>query len=113
MVLVLEILLSGFSALGVVFLGWWLLGWLLRPSCLLSIRVVIPGRGEGEGLEQTLRFFRWLRGLGLFQCSVVIADVDLTPAGWQLALALARHDGNVVLWPASDLHDYIGHETEQ
>ena len=37
----------------------------------------------------------------------MIVDVDLTPAGWELALRLAARWPEVILWPASDLGDYI------
>ena len=49
----------------------------------------------------------WLRGLGLLSCPVVIADVDLTPQGWELALRLTTRWPGVVLWPVSALEEYI------
>ena len=61
------------------------------------------GRGEGEGLEQQVRCFIWLRSLGLLRCPVVIADVGLSPAGWELALRLTARWPEVILWPAADL----------
>ena len=66
-----------------------------------------PCRGEGEGLEQLVRSFLWLRGMGLLRCPIVIADAGLTPAGWELALRLSARWPEVALWPASDLGDYI------
>ena len=66
-----------------------------------------PRPGEGEDLEQTLRAFMWLRGLGLLDCPIIIADLGLTPKGWELALRLTARWPGVVLWPASDLPDYI------
>ena len=66
-----------------------------------------PCRGGGEELEQQVRSFLWLRGLGLLRCPIVIADVGLTPAGWELALRLTARWPGVILWPAGDLADYI------
>ena len=93
--------------LGLALVGCWLFGLLLRPLPGQEAKVVIPGRGEGEGLEQQVRSFLWLRGLGLLRCPVVIADAGLTPAGWELALRLTARWPEVILWPASDLGDYI------
>ena len=54
-----------------------------------------------------MRSFLWLRGLGLLRCPILIADAGLTPAGWELALRLTARWPEVILWPASDLGDYI------
>ena len=102
-----DILLAVICMLGLALVGGWLFGLLLRPLPGGEARVVIPGRGEGEELEQQVRTFLWLRGMGLLRCPVVIADVDLTPAGWELALRLAARWPEIALWPASDLGDYI------
>ena len=102
-----EIILAVLCMAGLAFLAWWLFGRLLRPIPELTVRALIPGRGEGEGLEQTVRAFVWLRSLGLLNCPIIIADVDLTPAGWELALRLASRWPCVVLWPVQDLPDYI------
>ena len=93
--------------LGLCALAWVLLGRLLRPIPARNVRLVITGRGEGEDLEQTVRGLMWLRGLGLLSCPVVIADVDLTPQGWELALRLTTRWPGVVLWPVSALEEYI------
>ena len=87
--------------------GWVLLGRLLRPIPARNVRLVIAGRGAGEELEQTVRGLMWLRGLGLLSCPVVIADVDLTPQGWELALRLTLRWPDLALWPASALEEYI------
>ena len=93
--------------LGLAFVGWWLFGLLLRPLPGREAKVVIPGRGEGENLEQQVRSFLWLRGLGLLRCPIVIADAGLSPTGWELALRLTARWPEVILWPAPDLGDYI------
>ena len=102
-----DTLLAAVCVLGLAFVAWWLFGRLFRPMPGRGVRVLIPGRGEGEDLEQTLRAFMWLRGLGLLDCPIIIADLGLTPKGWELALRLTARWPGVVLWPASDLPDYI------
>lgn len=94
-------------AAGLAFVGWWLFGLLLRPLPGREAKIILPGRGEGEKLEQQVRCFIWLRGLGLLRCPIVIADTGLTHAGWELALRLTARWPDVVLWPASELGDYI------
>ena len=94
-------------AAGLALLGWWLFGLLLRPLPGRSAKVVLPGRGDGEALEQQVRSFLWLRGMGLLRCPIIIADAGLTPAGWELALRLTARWPEVILWPAGDLGDYI------
>ena len=93
--------------LGLAFVGWWLFGLLLSPLPGREAKVVIPGRGDGEDLEQQVRSFLWLRGMGLLRCPIVIADVGLTASGWELALRLTARWPEVILWPASDLGNYI------
>ena len=102
-----DTLLAVGCVLGLAFVGWWLFGLLLRPLPGGGAKVVIPGRGDGKDLEQQLRSFLWLRGMGLLSCPLIVADVDLTPAGWELALHLAARWPEVILWPASDLGEYI------
>ena len=71
---------------------------LLRPLPDPSARVVIPGWGNGETLEQTVRAFRWLRGRGLLYCPVAILDVGLTEAGRTLAQRLTRRWPEIEVW---------------
>lgn len=100
-------LLAAACAVGLAFVAWWLLGLLLRPLPGWETKIVLPGRGTGEELEQQVRSFLWLRGLGLVRCLVVIADIDLTPEGRELALRLAARWPGVIVWPVSDLADYL------
>ena len=92
---------------GLAFVGWWLFGLLLRPLPGRGAKVVLPGRGDGEALEQQVRSFLWLRGMGLLRCPIVIADAGLTPAGWELATRLTARWPEVILWPAGELGEYI------
>ena len=102
-----DVLLAVICVFGLALVGWWLFGLLLRPLPGREAKVVLPGRGEGEELEQLVRSFIWLRGMGLLRCPIVIADLGLTPAGWALASRLTARWPEVVLWPAADLKDYI------
>ena len=61
------------------------------------------------GLAFFVWWLVWLRSLGLLSCCVVIADLDLTAQGREVALRLALRWPEVVLWPAGDLPDYIKH----
>ena len=47
-----DILLAVVCAAGLALVGWWLFGLLLRPLPGREARVVLPGRGDGEKLEQ-------------------------------------------------------------
>ena len=100
-------LLAALCVLGLAFAAWWLFGLMLRPLPGWEGKVILPGRREGERLEQQVRSFLWLRGLGLVRCPVVIADIDLTPEGRELALRLAARWPGVILWPVEDLPDYL------
>jgi hypothetical protein len=102
-----DIVLAVLCVLVLAVLVWWLFGRLLRPLPGTSIRVLIPGRGDGNGLEQAVRGLIWLRSLGLLRCPVVIGDIDLTPEGWELALRLTARWPDIILWPIEDLPDYL------
>ncbi len=102
-----DVLLAAVCAAGLTACGWWLLGRLLRPIPIRGGFAVIPGSGNGEGLEQSVRVFIWLRSLGLLDCPVVIADGALTPEGRELALRLAARWPDVALWPAANLGELL------
>ena len=87
--LLIEALLAGLCAAGLAFFAWWLFDRVLRPLPGQGVCALLPGRGDGEGLEQSVRAFVWLRSLGLLSCCVVIADLDLTAQGREVALRLA------------------------
>lgn len=108
-----EILLTILSAAGLLFLVGWLYGRLLRPIQNPGVLGVIPGRGGGEGLEHAVRALVWLRSLGLLDCPIVIANIDLDPQGWELALHLAARWPDVALWPVGDMPAYIAENSKQ
>ena len=108
MALAAEILLTAACAGGLTALLWWLFGRLLHPIPAQPGQVVfIPGRGMGDGLEQTLRAYIWLRSLGLLRCPILIADIDLTPEGQELARRMAARWPGVRLLPGEELAEYI------
>lgn len=98
-----EILFVLLALAGAALLAVWLYGRLLRPLPRCPLRAVVPGRGEGEDLEQTVRAVAWLKSLGLLDCTLVIADVDLTDRGKELARHLADRWPGVELCPAGEL----------
>ncbi len=106
-ILVRDVLLAAVCAAGLAACAWWLLGRLLRPIPSRGVFAVIPGEGDGGGLEQSVRAFIWLRSLGLLTCPVVIADSSLTPEGREVALRLAARWPDVALWPADHLEDIL------
>ena len=80
------------AAFGLVGLGWLALGALLLPG-RCAVRLTVPARGGGEGLEQTVRGLLWLRRTGLWRGEVVIEDCGLDGDGAALARALAEEGG--------------------
>ncbi len=102
-----EILVVLLALVGAALLAVWLYGRLLRPLPRGPLRVVVPGRGEGETLEQAVRAVAWLKSLGLLDGTLVIADVDLTDQGRELALHLADRWPGVVLCPAAELDQLL------
>lgn len=83
------ILLAAFGLAGV---GWLALGALVLPGACPA-RMVVDARGDGDGLEQTVRALLWLRHSGFWRGDVVIRDCALTEAGAGLARALAGQGG--------------------
>ena len=80
------------AAFGLVSLGWLALGALLLPG-RCAARFVVPARGGGEGLEQTVRSLLWLRRTGLWRGELVIEDRGLDGDGLALARTLAGESG--------------------
>ena len=105
-----EILLTALCVLGLSLAGWWLTGRLLRPIPHSAVYAVIPCRGDGDGMEQTVRALVWLRSLGLLNCPVILMDAGLSPMGRETALRLALRWPDVILWPAEDLKTYISYQ---
>lgn len=104
---VLETLAAVVCVLGLTGSLWWLLGRLLRPLPCGGACILLKGRGEGESLEQTVRGFLWLRGLGLLKVPILIADLGLNARGRETALRLCARWPEVILWPGEALCEYL------
>ena len=103
----LESAVAVVCVLGLTGALWWLLGRMLRPLPQRSAFVLLRGRGEGRGLEQAVRGFVWLRGLGVLRVPILIADLGLNVRGREIALRLCARWPGVILWPAEELTDYL------
>ena len=81
---VLEIFLSLLAVFGLFSLGWLAFGRILAPRDFYApAYAVVPARGDGAALEQTVRALLWLRAGELRRYTVVIADDGLDPLGAQ------------------------------
>ena len=80
------------AAFGLVSLIWLALGALLLPG-RCDVRLTVPARGGGEGLEQTVKALLWLRRSGLWWGELVIEDCGLDAGGAALARTLAGKSG--------------------
>ena len=89
---ILQFLAVLLAAFGLVSLGWLALGALLLPG-VCPARMVVEAKGDGGGLEQSVKALLWLRRTGLWWGEVVIEDCGLNRQGEALARALARRTG--------------------
>ncbi len=104
---ILEMGLSLLAVLGLMSLLWLCLGHLLTPAGGCRVLAVLPGRGDGEDLEQAVKGLLWLREGGLLEGRVLIADCGLDPAGKAIAMALCAQEPGVGLCTADELKHYI------
>ncbi|HIW94302.1 MAG TPA: hypothetical protein H9868_07160 [Candidatus Flavonifractor merdipullorum] len=88
-----QALLALLAAVGLLALAWLCFGWLLLPGWEGKVYTVLPGRGSGGGLEQSVKALRWLEGLGGLRPTIYIADMGLNPEGKAVAEGLARRYG--------------------
>ena len=103
---ILEIILSLLAVFGLLGLGWLLFGRILAPVggrfC-----AVVPGTGDGGGLEQSVRGLLWLRGGGLMKCPVVIVDCGLSDQGKAVAAALVLWEPGIATCTAEELPRHL------
>lgn len=104
---IVEIILAFLAVVGLASLGWLGFGWLLMPAGGTGTVCLLPGRGEGETLEQAVTGLVWLQGGGLFGARLVIVDCGLTRQGRAIAQALTRRESTVELCPVEKLEEYI------
>lgn len=105
---VLEMVLSLLAVLGLLALGWVLFGRLLAPkSYYAPVFAVVPARGDGAALEQTVKSLLWLRAGELGRFTLVIADAGLDREGAAVAQRLAQRESGVLLCPMAELDRFI------
>lgn len=89
---VVQFLAALLAAFGLVSLWWLAVGALLLPG-VCPARMVVDAKGDGGGLEQTVKALLWLRRTGLWWGEVVIEDRGLDGDGAALARTLAERSG--------------------
>lgn len=105
---VLETLLSLLAVFGLFSLSWLLFGRLLSPlECGAPVYAVIPARGSGGALEQTVRGLLWLKAGKPGRYTVLIADIGLDAEGLSVAAALSNRDPRVIVCPMESLTEYL------
>lgn len=105
---IIEILLSLLAVFGLFSLGWLAFGKALAPgSFCSSAYAVVPAKGDGAALEQTVKGLLWLRGGELQRYTVVIADAGLDRMGREVATVLANEEPKVVFCPMGELENYL------
>jgi len=102
-----EVLLAFLAGIGLIGLGWLLFGRVLAPAGGAQVCAVVPGRGNGANLEQAVAGLLWLRGGGLLQGRVIIADCGLTQEGRDVARILSEREECVAFCPSEQLGKYI------
>lgn len=106
--IIVETALSLLAVFGLFCLGWLAFGRILAPTAWYApAYAVVPAKGDGSAIEQTVRELLWLRAGNLRRYTVVIADAGLTGEGKALAAALVRQESGIVLCPLSELEDYL------
>lgn len=105
--ILLEVIMSLLSVLGLLSVGWLCFGHLLTPAGNERTVTVLPGRGDGEDLEQAVTGLLWLRGSGLLEGRILIADCGLTDEGRSAAQALCRREPAVWMCEREELPGYI------
>lgn len=102
-------LLALLAAIGLASLLWALVRGLLfiRPRRRGEAVVLLPARGDGENLEEQVRFLEALnREEGLFS-AILLTDCGLTEEGRQMARLLSR-GRRVRLCSREDIPDMLG-----
>jgi len=102
-----EIIFVFLACIGLMGLGWLLFGRAALPVWGAAAFAVVPGRGDGEDLEQAVAGLTWLRSGELWTGTVILADCGLTDAGKAAARALERRGPGIVFLPAERVGEYI------
>jgi len=83
-------LLVFFAACGIGLVLWCLLGILLIPVFDYDMITICRAEGDGEGLEQKIRGYGWLRDGRLTGGRLIILNCGLTERGMEIARHLCR-----------------------
>lgn len=100
-----DILLVFLSAAGVVLLLWCFLGFLLRPVFTETMTTLFPAKDDGNGLEQCVRAYAWLREGRLSGGIFLIVDQGLNENGRKTAQKLSETYDWVHCIAASELEE--------
>lgn len=95
MALFLELLVALLAAFGLVCLGWLAFGRMVLPvgGEGMTVCAVVPAKGDGGGLEQTVSGLLWLRRSGLWRGRILIVDRGLSQEGLAVARRFAEDCG--------------------
>ena len=104
---ILEVILALLAVAGLMSLSWLLMGRILTPVGSEETVSLVPGTGDGETLEQSVRGLLWLRGGGMLAGNILMVDCGLTQTGRAVAAALCLREPGMESCPASELSVYI------
>lgn len=111
---VLELLLGALAAFGLVCLWWLIFGSAVLPAgAQESGFAVIPARGDGVALDQTVQGLLFLRRNDLYRGSIVILDDGLDDRGRAMARLLCANTAGLLLCSREELAKVICKEYER
>lgn len=107
--MVKSVLLCALLTVAVVVIGGLIFAWLLLPLQPGSVYSVLPGRGDGDGLEAQCRAYLFLYHLGVFRQDLLIVDLGLDAEGRDLASRLAALDPSIRICTPAQLEEIISY----
>ena len=105
--ILLEVLLVFVLAVGVVLIAWCLTGLLLMPVFTHDMVTLCYARGNGDGLEQQIRAYGWLRDGERSGGRFLIVDCGLNEDGLHRTRILARGHDWVSCCSRQNLPEYL------
>ncbi len=103
----LDILLVFLAAAGILLLLWCLLGLVLLPVFGRSMETLYYVKGGGEGMEQRVRAYSWLREGRITGGRLIVVDCGLNEQGMGRIHLLRERYPWVEYCPAAEIKDYI------
>ena len=101
----MDIIIAVFAAFGLLFVLWSMLGFLLPGQK----GMVMVYYADGTELENTIRYYCWLRDMGLLRCPLIVVDGGLTDRQYQMLL---RKQG-IEICGSQELTDRIEQERKK